>query len=59
MDITTEQIAEVEAKVTLLKEIISKSEELLKDIKVCTGQSTKALIFSAVKKQLASITAAS
>lgn len=58
MEITTEQIAEVEAKVASLKEVVAKAEELLADLKVCNGNSTKMLILSAVKKHLQAATAA-
>lgn len=52
MEITTEQVAEIESKISAVKETVAKVEELLADMKVCTGNSTKTLIFSAAKKQL-------
>ena len=54
-NVTQEQIDAVESKVAQVKETVAKADELLADLKNCAGNSTKTLILSAVKKQLAGI----
>ena len=55
MEITTEQIAELESKIATAKEALAKAEEFLTDIKACNGASTEMLIYSAAKKQLQAV----
>ena len=53
--ITQEQVEAVLAKVSSIKETLAKVDEMLADLSKCSGNSTKALIFSVVKKQLTAL----
>lgn len=53
--VTQEQIDAVGAKVNSLKEAVVRIDEMMVDLKNCSGNSTKSLILSAVKKQLSAL----
>lgn len=50
MQTTDESIKELEAKLAPVKEGILKIDELMRDIKNCSGDTTKSLILQAVRK---------
>ena len=54
-NISQEQIDAVLSKVSTIKDVIAKVDEMMTDLDKCSGNSTKNLIMSAVKKQLSAI----
>lgn len=55
MQTTEEALKELEAKLQPVKESLIKVDELLNDVKNCSGETTKALILQAIKKYAAPI----